>query len=97
MLLITQKKKEKAEITLSLSNEYENTLVILIIKVERKNNADNIKNFLYYIRRGFCLFCSFLNLDILSTIFYIMLMRKNFHFGLLINCAINFIIKIKKL
>ena len=92
MLLIIPKKKEKAEITLSVSNEYENTLVILIIKVERKNNEDNIKNFLYYIRRGFSLFCSFLNLDILSTLFYIMLMRKNFHFGILINWAINFII-----
>ena len=46
MLLIIPKKKEKAEITLSVSNEYENTLVILIIKVERKNNEDNIKNFL---------------------------------------------------
>ena len=39
MLLIIPKKKEKAEITLSVSNEYE----------KRKNNEDNIKNFLYYI------------------------------------------------
>ena len=86
--VITPKKKGSATITLSANDGYENITLTLNIKVERKNITDNIQNFYLYIRKGFGHFGAFLVLGIISTVLFIMLLRKKLY---ILGIAINFV------